>query len=197
VTRWTRRLLFCAIAVLIPALVGCEAGADAPTLEFHPAAAGATASVNGVTVDDAFVLGPAPPAMLPAGGEAGVFLSLYSQGHDQLVSAAAPGAASSVKLVSGPVTLTPYTVADLSGPAPQIVLSNLTSPLSGGQSIQLELTFSTAGVVTLQVPVEPNAYQYTTFSPPPTPTPTPTPTSTHKHKATASATASASPTATP
>jgi len=193
VTRWTRRLLFCAIAMLVPALVGCEAGTNAPTLEFHPAAAGATASVNGITVDDAFVLGPPPPATLPVGGEAGVFLSLYSQGHDQLVSAAAPGAASSVKLVSGPVTLTPYTLVDLSGPAPQIVLSDLTSPLSGGQSIQLELTFTTAGVVTLQVPVEPNAYQFTTFSPPPTPTPTPTST----HKARASATASASPTATP
>jgi copper(I)-binding protein len=200
VTRWTRRLLVGAIALalLVPALAGCEAGADAPTLEFHPAANGATAYVNGIIVDDAFVLGPPLPATLPAGGEAGVFLSLYSQGHDQLVSASAPGAASSVKLVSGPVTLTPYTPVDLSGPAPQIVLSDLTSPLSGGQTVQLELTFATAGVVTLQVPVEPYAYEYTTYSPPPPPpTPTPTPASTHRHKATPSATGSASPAAAP
>ena len=40
VTRWNRRLLFGAIAVLVPALAGCEAGLNAPTLDFHPARAG-------------------------------------------------------------------------------------------------------------------------------------------------------------
>jgi copper(I)-binding protein len=136
--------------------------------------------------------------LLPAGGQAGVFLSLATQDTDRLVSATS-GAASSVQLTNGPVTLTPGTLVDLSGPTPQIVLNGLTSPLSAGQMIQLTLIFATAGSVTLQVPVEPAAYDYTTYSPPP-PTPTPTPTATvtttgkHKHKAKATPSASASPT---
>jgi copper(I)-binding protein len=198
VTRWTPRLLVGAIAILVPALAGCEAGYNAPTLEFHPAANGANAVVGGVTVDDAFVLGPALGSLLPAGGQAGVFLSLATQDTDRLVSATS-GAASSVQLTNGPVTLTPGTLVDLSGPTPQIVLNGLTSPLSAGQMIQLTLIFATAGSVTLQLPVEPAAYDYTTYSPPP-PTPTPTPTATvtttgkHKHKAKATPSASASPT---
>jgi copper(I)-binding protein len=194
VTRWTPRLLVGAIAILVPALAGCEAGYNAPTLEFHPAANGANAVVGGVTVDDVFVLGPALGSLLPAGGQAGVFLSLATQDTDRLVSATS-GAASSVQLTNGPVTLTPGTLVDLSGPTPQIVLNGLTSPLSAGQMIQLTLIFATAGSVTLQLPVEPAAYDYTTYSPPPpTPTATVPTTGKHKHKAKATPSASASPT---
>jgi len=196
VTRWTRRLLVGAIAILVPALAGCEAGYNAPTLTFHPAANGASTVVGGVTVDDAFVLGPPIGSLLPAGGQASVFLSLAAQNSDRLVSATS-GAASSVQLTNGPVTLTPGTLVDLSGPTPQIVLNGLTSPLSGGQMVQLTLIFATAGAVSLQLPVEPAAYDYTTYSPPPpSPTPSPTVTTTgkHKHKAKATPSASASPT---
>jgi copper(I)-binding protein len=195
VTRWTRRLLLGAIAMLVLALAGCEAGLNAPTLEFHPASNGTTTVVNGVRVDDAFVLGPAIGSTLPVGGQAGVFLSLTTQNHDQLVSATAPGAASSVTLTNGPVTLTPGTPVDMSGPAPQIVLQGLTSPLSGGQTVQLVLTFTTAGAVALQVPVEPAAYDYTTYSPPPPPAPAAT--ATHKRKVKSFPMIPASPAATP
>jgi copper(I)-binding protein len=194
VTRWTRRLLVGAIAILVPALAGCEAGYNAPTLTFHPAANGANAVVGGVTVDDAFVLGPAIGSLLPAGGQAGVFLSLAAQDSDRLVSATS-GAASSVQLTNGPVTLTPGTLVDLSGPTPQIVLNGLTSPLSGGETVQLTLNFATAGAVSLMLPVEPAADEYTTYSPPPpSPTPTVTTTGKHKHNAKAAPSASASPT---
>jgi len=179
VTRWTRRLLLGAIALLIPVLAGCEAGQNAPTLEFHPASNGTSTVVNGIKVDDAFVLGPAIGASLPAGGQAGVFLSLSAEYGDRLLSAAAPGSASSVTLTNGPVTLAPGAVADMSGPSPEIVLNGLTSPLSGGESVQLVLVFTTAGAVSLQLPVEPAAYDYTTYSPPPTPTAT----GSHKGKA--------------
>lgn len=188
-TRWTRRLLFGAIALLIPVLAGCEAGADAPTQQFHPASNGTTTTAGGITIDNAFVLGPPLNSVLPAGGQAGVFLSLFAQNGDRLESATAPGAASSVKLTGGPVTLPPQTLVDLSGPAPHIVLTGLTNPLSGGEMIQMTLVFSTEGVVSLAVPVEPAAYEYTTYSPPPTPAPTGT--------AKASGTASASPSSTP
>lgn len=193
-TRWTRRLLLGAIALLIPVLAGCEAGADAPTLQFHPASNGTTTTAGGITIDNAFVLGPTLNSVLPAGGQAGMFLSLFAQNGDRLVSATAPAAASSVKLTGGPVTLPPQTLVDLSGPAPHIVLTGLTNPLSGGETIQVTLVFSSEGVVSLTVPVEPAVYEYMTYSPPP---PTPTATAKAKSKAKASGTASASPSSTP
>ncbi len=195
-TRWTRRLLVGAIALLVPALAGCEAGLNAPTLEFHQASNGVSTTVNGINIDDLFVLGPPLNSMLPAGGQAGVFLSLYAQNGDQLKSVNAPGTASSVQLLSGPITLNPDSLVDLSGPAPQIVLNGLTNTLFGGETVTLELNFANAGPVTLMVPVIPAAYDFATYSPPPpTPTVTPSPSATHKHKA--KSTASASPSATP
>ena len=142
-TRWNRRLLFGAIALLIPALAGCEAGNNAPTLEFHPASAGVSTTVNGITIDNAFVLGPELGATLPTGGQAGAFLALTAPNDDRLVSVSAPGSAASVKLAGAPVDLPSYQLVDLDGPAPQIVLTGLTSPLSGGETVNLVLTFAT------------------------------------------------------
>jgi hypothetical protein len=193
VTRWTRRLLFAAVAVLVPALAGCEAGADAPTQEFHPAAEGALATAGGVTINDAFVLGPALGGVLSPGGQAGVFLALTSVGSDQLLSVSAPGTASSVQLVGGPVTLTPNSLVALTGPAPKIVLTGLTTSLSGGQTIRLVFDFANEGQVPLLVPVEPDAYDYSSYSPPAIP-PMPTATPTHRAKPTPSASVTPSPT---
>jgi copper(I)-binding protein len=198
VTRWNRRLLLGAIAVLVPVLAGCEAGANAPTLMFHPASFGTSDTVNGVTIDDAFVLGPALNSALPAGGQAGVFLSLETVNSDQLMSVTAPGAARSVQLVSGPVTLTPYSVVNLSGPQPQIVLNGLSKPLSGGQMVNLVLDFASAGMISIQVPVEPAAYDYATYSPPPVVTPlTPTASASPPAPPSGSPSASTSPSASP
>jgi copper(I)-binding protein len=205
VTRCTRRLLLGVIAMLVPALAGCEAGLNAPTLQYHPAAPGTYTTTDGITIDDAFVLGPALNSTLPAGGRAGFFLSLYAQNADRLVSVSAPGTAMSVKLTSGPITLTPGTLVDLGGPTPHLVLTGLTAPLAGGQTIQMVLNFATAGSVPLQVPVEPAAYDYATYSPPavstPAPRATPTAKATPKAKSPASpspsARASGSPSATP
>ena len=179
-TRWTRRLLVGAIAILVPALAGCEAGLNAPTLQYHSASNGVSTTVNGIELDNVFVLGPALNQKLPAGGQAGLFLALSTQNHDQLVSASAPGTASSVQLLTGPVTLSPGALVNLSGPAPDIVLNNLTNPLSGGETVRLVLNFATAGVVTLMVPVEPAAYEFATYFPPPSPTAS---TAAHRHKA--------------
>jgi copper(I)-binding protein len=194
VTRWTRCLLFGAIAVLVVAVAGCEAGQDAPTQEFHQASNGTSTTVGGITIDDAFVLGPPLNSVLPAGGQAGVFLSLFAQNGDRLLSATAPAAAKSVTLTSGPVTLPAQTDVDLSGPQPQIVLTGLTNPLSGGEMIQLELVFSNEGTVPISVPVEAAAYEYTTYSPPPAPAPTPSAKHKARHKSSATASASPSPT---
>ena len=169
-TRWNRRLLIGALAILVPALAGCEAGYNAPTLEFHQASVGVSTIVNGINIDNVFVLGPVPGSTLPAGGQAGLFMSLEAENGDQLTSISAPGAASSVQLGNGPITLNPNTLVDLGGPAPLLTLDGLTNPLSGGETVQLVLNFATAGTVKLMVPVEPAAYEFATYSPAPTPT---------------------------
>ena len=193
-TRWTRRLLFGAVAVLVPALAGCEAGFNAPTLMFHPASTGQSTIIDGIAIDNAFVLGPQLNTVLPAGGQAGLFMSLSAPGNEQLTSISAPGTATSVRLINGPVNLGANALVNLDGPAPEIVLSGLTSELSGGETVQLVLNFSTVGAVTILVPVEPNAYDFATYSPPP-PSPTPTPKHTAKPKPSATGSVSATPTA--
>ena len=190
-TRWNRRLLFGAIALLVPALAGCEAGFNAPTLEFHQASSGVSVMENGINIDNAFVLGPELNGTLPVGGRAGMFVALQSANGDRLVSVSAPGTASSVQITGAPVELPSDSLVDLQGPSPEIVLSGLTKALVGGETIQLDFLFATAGVITLQVPVEPQAYTYATYSPPAIATPSASPT------ASASGTATPSPSATP
>jgi len=192
VTRWKHRMLFGALAVLAPALAGCEAGYNAPTLEYHQAAFGAYASKNGVSISNAFVLGPSPSGPEVAGGRAGVFLAITSQDGDKLVSASAPGTATSVQILGGPVSVPAVGSADLTGPVPRVVLNGLASPLQGGTLVKLNLTFAEAGTIAMTVPVQPKAYEYATFSPPPTPPPAAT-----KKKANPSASASASGSASP
>ena len=192
-TRWNRRLLFGVLAVLVPALAGCEAGLNAPTLEFHPAAFGAYADKNGISISNAFVLGPPLNGPAVAGGRVGVFLSASSLHGDRLVSVSAPGTAVAGRITGGSVNLPPAASVDLTGPVPQVVLTGLANPLQGGETVTLNLGFAKAGTVTLAVPVEPQAYEYSTFSPPPTPSPSPA----KKNKANPSASASASGSATP
>ena len=200
-TRWTRRLLVGAIAILVPALAGCEAGQDAPTLQYHPASEGFSTVSDSIRIDNVFVLGPAPNQTLPAGGQAGVFLSLSAQNSDdKLIAVSAPATSSSVQLITGPIALPQGQVVNLSGPHPEIVLNGLTNPLSGGETVRLTFTFTNAGVVTLLVPVEPAAYEFATYFPPPSPTAS---TAAHRHKArsrvkvTADLSPSPSPSATP
>jgi copper(I)-binding protein len=185
VTRWSRRMLFGALAVLVPALAGCEAGLNAPTLEYHPAAFGGYAVHDGIRIDNAFVLASSTGVAVP---RAGVFFSVVSQDGDRLVSIDAPGTAPLVKITGGAVNLPPEVPADLTGPEPEVVLTGLSSPLMAGSTITMSFNFARAGTVTLGVPVEPHAYEYATYSPPPA-IPTPT--------ASASASPSASPTTTP
>jgi copper(I)-binding protein len=172
VTRWKRRMLLGALAVLAPALAGCEAGYNAPTLEYHQAAFGAYASKHGVSISNAFVLGPSPSGPEVAGGRAGVFLAITSQDGDKLVSASAPGTATAVQIAGGSVRVPPAVPVDLTGPVPQMVMTGLANPLQGGELVKLNLTFAEAGTIAMTVPVQPKAYEYATYSPPPSPSPT-------------------------
>ena len=194
-TRWKHRMLFGALAVLAPALAGCEAGFNAPTLEFHPAAFGAYAAKNGVSISNAFVLGPSPSGPEVAGGRAGAFFAVTAQNGDKLVSASAPGTATSVQILGGSVRVPAAAPVTLTGPVPRVVLNGLANPLQGGELVKLNLTFAEAGTITMTVPVQPKAYEYATFSPPATSSAAAT--KKRKAKANPSASASASGSASP
>jgi copper(I)-binding protein len=178
-----RGLAVAVAAVLIPAIAGCEAGANAPVLRWHRPTPGAQAVVNDtIRINNVFVLGPSPGSSLPSGTSAGVFMALANEGApDRLVSISAPGAAQAVTLPGGSVRLGRLQSVLLTGPLPHVVLQGLTRPLSGGQAVRLVLTFANAGSVTMNVPVMPRAQYYATYSP--VPSPSPSPSATHaKHK---------------
>jgi copper(I)-binding protein len=157
-----------ALALLMPAIAGCEAGNGAPTLEFHAASAGAQTIVNGIRITNVFVLGAPSGATLPAGSSASLFMALFNDGAnpDTLVSASAAGAAG-VTLDGGTVPLPSETPVNLTGPTPSAVLTNLSKPLASGGYVKVVLQFKNAGPVTLQVPVEPQSYDWATYSPAP------------------------------
>ena len=157
------------LALLIPAIAGCEAGPDAPTLQFHPASAGQQTVVDGIKITDAFVLGAASGSTVPSGSSASLFVSLYNGGSssDTLLSATAPGTAASISLPGGTVPLPANSApVDLTGPEPAVVLENLTKPLVGGTTIPVTFEFEHAGKVNLQVPVEPQSYSWSNYSAP-------------------------------
>jgi copper(I)-binding protein len=169
VTRWNRRLLLGAMAVLVPALAGCEAGFNAPTLEYHPANFTANTVQHGISVSNLFVLDTATNGAGVAGGRAGVFLSLYARDGDRLESVSAPGTAASVEIAGGSVNLPAGNAVNMGGPVPMVVLTGLANPLHGGQAVTMSFTFAKAGTITISVPVEPKAFDYATFSPPASP----------------------------
>jgi len=163
-----------ALAVLMPAIAGCEAGNNAPTLEFHAASAGTQTVLNGIRITNVFVLGAPSGATVPAGQSASLFLSLYNgnSSSDALVSASAAGSAASVTLDGGSVALPAYSAVNLTGPSPSVVLKSLSQPLTAGGYVPVTLDFAHAGSVTLQAPVEPQSDYWSTYSPPASPSAT-------------------------
>jgi len=204
-SHWTagpRRLLVLAIAALIPALAGCEAGNNAPTQEWHQPTDGAGTVFNNISIRNVFVLGAPIGQTIGTGQSASVFLALINDNGsaDRLVKISAPGTARSVTLPGGSVRLGSQQVVLLTGPAPEVVLQDLIRPLSGGSTVRLVLTFQNAGSTLdgITVPVMPRAQYYSTFSPPPTPTPTPSPVvAKSRHRRTAASRATSTPTVSP
>jgi copper(I)-binding protein len=159
--------------------------------------------VHGISIRNVFVLGGSLTTNLQAGQSAGLFLALINNNSkpDTLMSITAKGTAASVTLPGGSVAINPQKSVLLTGPAPKVILTDLTRPLTGGSFINVILQFQNAGRVTLSVPVMPRAQYYSTFSPAPSAAPTPTPTVSplgkrHKHKK-HKAKAGASPSPTP
>jgi len=166
---WLRGLAAVAVAGLIPAIAGCEAGANAPTQQWHQPTPGASAVVNNsLRINNMFVLGPAPGFSLPRGASAGVFLALTNDGvPDRLLSMTAPTAAASVRVPVGGISIGHRQSLFLTGPSPRVLLVRLTRILNGGQYVRVNMDFQNAGRVSLLVPVMPRAAFYGTFSPAP------------------------------
>ncbi len=197
-----RRIAALAVAAVIPVLAGCEAGNNAPVLQWHPTNDGANVSLPAATgsgfigIRDVFVLGPPPGAALPAGSAAGAFAVVINTGpRDRLVSVSAPGTASSVSLPSGGVTVGRNSTVLLSGPVPRIVLQGLKHSLASGGTITMVFSFQNAGTKRITVPVLAKAQYLETYSPPPA-SPSATP-SGKRHRKGAVSSSSPSPSATP
>jgi len=163
----SRGLVLGAAAVLIPVLAGCEAGNEAPTVEFHYPTDAAGTVVGNISIRNVFVLGAPLGSQLHTGQAASLFLAIVNNGSpDRLLSITAPGSATSVSLPSGGVPVIFQHPVFLSGPKPQLVLTGLTRDIANGTTVKLQLTFQKAGVVTLEVPVVPRAAHYATYAPP-------------------------------
>jgi len=163
-SRW---LVLGAAAVLIPALAGCEAGNNAPTLEFHYPTDAAGTVVGDISIRNVFVLGAPLGSKLHKGQAASLFLAIVNTGTpDRLEAISAPGSATSVSLPAGGVPVIAGHVVLLSGPKPVAVLLGLTRDITSGSTIRLQLTFQKAGQVTLVVPVIARASHFQTYAPP-------------------------------
>lgn len=196
-----RRACAVAAVALIPVLAGCEAGGDAPVLGWHPPTSGASATIiaggGKIAIRNAFILGGVPNFTLPAGSSASMFVGLVNTGpRDRLIRVSAPGAATSVTLPTGGVLLKRDSSALLTGPAPELVLSDLTQSLTSGTYVRVLFTFQKAGTISLTLPVIQRSDSFATFSPAPRPTPSVSPTGKRQH-AQASATPTPTVTATP
>jgi copper(I)-binding protein len=178
-----RRLLLVSAAVLIPALAGCEAGNNAPTIDFHQPTDAAAAVAGDIAVRNVFILGAPLGSSLQPGQSASLFFALVNSGQpDRLLAISAPGSATSVRLPGGGIPVAHLRPVLFTGPQPQAYLVNLIRTLTSGSAIKLILHFQNEGQVTLQVPVMAQAANLTTLSPPPSPSPSPTAgTAAHRH----------------
>jgi copper(I)-binding protein len=167
-----RRLLLASAAALLPVLAGCEAGNQAPTLEFHVPTDAQTASAGSLLIRNVFVLGAPLGEKLQKGGVASLFFSVLStSGSDRLVSISAPGSAASVQLPGGGLNVTTSHPVLLNGPQTKAFLTGLTRQITGGSALTIVLHFQQAGAVTVKgVPVMARAAHFVTYGPAPSPT---------------------------
>jgi copper(I)-binding protein len=170
-SRWagalSRRLMLVAAVALIPVVAGCEAGNNAPTLNFHYPTDAAGTAVGDLSIRNVFVLGAPIGHDLAKGDSASVFLALINTGApDKLIKISASGTAASVTLPAGGIPVVTGHPVYYSGPMPRVVLNDLTRPLLSGSDVTLWLTFEKAGRIKLHVPVLPRANQYATLQPP-------------------------------
>ncbi|MEV8633791.1 copper chaperone PCu(A)C [Streptosporangium sp. NPDC051023] len=155
-TRKSRHWAIAAAAFLAaaPVLAGCGAGSDAITNKPYTPTEALSANVKGIAISQAFFLGPDSGSKLAEGGAVPLYLSLVNtnQGTDKLVGLGVDPALGTAK-VAAPVDLPTELRVNVGKPAPTIVIDGLKKPLSGGESISVQLQFERAGIVPLTIPV--------------------------------------------
>jgi copper(I)-binding protein len=214
VIRHSRRMAAVGIAGALavgPAVSACGVGNDPQTARPTQLTEGVNVTTkSGVAVRNLFILGPAPGAQLAANSAATVYAWIVNDSADgrpdRLIGIGAPGVAQGAQIQGGGVELPYQRLVQLGVPSPAglttplITLQGLTTPLSGGESINLTLRFQNAGTLPASVPVVPRDGYYTTYAPAPLVTPsasataTATPSGSATPAATGGATASPSPT---
>ncbi len=179
-TRTSRPRVFAVAALLAvaPALAACGAGSDANMAQPYIATEAAETTKNGITVAQAFILGPEPGQTLPAGSAAPLYLTMVNGNTtaDQLTGIATdPQTASSAK-ATAPIALPPQTLVKSANPAPQVLIEGIREPLAGGESMRLTLQFQNAGAITMDVPVIARSREFATLQPAPDTSPSAAPT---------------------
>ncbi len=115
--------------------------------QYHPQSDGIDTAVHGIEIRDAFVLGaPIGSRCRPASPPGSSSPCTTRASPDQLTGVTAPGAAKSVTLPAGGISLAASRPVYLTGPQPKIVLTGLTRPLAerAGRSVS-SLDFLNAG----------------------------------------------------
>lgn len=175
-TRTSRLRVLAVVALLAvaPALAACGAGADANLAQPYLPTEAAETSKNGITVAQAFILGPDSGQTLPAGSAAPLYLTMVNgnPAADQLTGIATDPQAASSARASGPIPLPPQVLVKSANPTPQILIEGIREPLMGGESMRLTLQFQNAGAITMDVPVITRSREFATLQPAPSASPT-------------------------
>ncbi|MEV4097188.1 copper chaperone PCu(A)C [Streptosporangium saharense] len=199
-TRNSRHWAIAAAAFLAaaPVLAGCGAGFDAITNKPYAPTEALHVEAKGISVSQAFFLGPDSGSKLAEGGATPLYLSLVNTNKDadQLVGLGVDPALGTAKVVS-PVNLPIQQRVNVGRPTPTIMIDGLKKALSGGESIPVQLQFARAGVISLTVPVITRSREFADLpqAPASATSPTPSPSASTTGAAPADPTAPAEPTA--
>ncbi|MFF5211626.1 copper chaperone PCu(A)C [Streptosporangium sp. NPDC000396] len=187
-TRNSRHWAIAAAAFLAaaPVLAGCGAGFDAITNKPYSATEAATTRLKGIEVSQAFFLGPDSGAVLAQGGATPLYLSLVNTNAsaDTLVGVGIDPSLGTAK-VTAPIPLPVQQRVSVGKPTPTVLVEGLKKPLSGGESVKVQLQFANAGIVPMDIPVITRSREFSQLpqapGATPAPTPTPTPSATTEH----------------
>jgi len=175
VTRTSRPrvLAVAALLAVAPALGACGAGFDANLAQPYTPTEAAEASHNGITVAQAFILGPESGQTLPAGSAAPLYLTMVNDNAsaDQLTGITVDNQFADSARTASAISLPPGTLVKSANPEPQIVVENLKKPLRGGENVKLTLQFQNAGAIDMNVPVITRSREFATYQPAPNATP--------------------------
>ncbi|MFF0578461.1 copper chaperone PCu(A)C [Streptosporangium saharense] len=197
-TRNSRHWAIAAAAFLAaaPVLTGCGAGFDAITNKPYAPTEALHVEAKGISVSQAFFLGPDSGSKLAEGGATPLYLSLVNTNKDadQLVGLGVDPALGTAKVVS-PVNLPIQQRVNVGKPTPTIMIDGLKKALSGGESIPVQLQFARAGVISLTVPVITRSREFADLPQAPVASTSPSPSTSATGAAPADPTAPAEPTA--